>query len=362
MRTRTNPPLWLRVLPAVALLTLSSASSAWDGTLTRHTFENGNHTRDYLVYVPPDLEPDPAMILYLHGCSQDADDVAVGTRFNDEADARGFVMVYPEQNTTPNQSQGNGLGCWNWFRPDHQNRGQGEPSTIAGITQLVASTHGVDPRRIYIHGGSAGADMAVVMAANYPDLYAALGALAGCPFQSCTDETGELAYLAMGEHARPLPVFVVQGTADTTNPYAAGTALVQQWLGTNDFADDGLLNNSVSRLPESTDGYSSAEGNGFAYDVEHYADSDAESEDCSILDYWIIQGMGHTYPSGDPDGSFTTPNGPDVTAAAADFFLAHPMPDPGEPVCAALPEPGLAALLASGLALLAALARRRLRG
>ena len=353
---KTTVTLRVRALIAgtLATLLLATVAAADHGSLTRHTFPNGNHTRDYLVYVPPDVGADPVpMIVYLHGCSQDADDVAVGTRFNAEADRRGMIVVYPEQNTTSNQSQGNGLGCWNWFRPDHQFRGQGEPSTIAGITQLVAQTQNVDPRRIYILGASAGADMAVIMGATYPDLYAAIGALAGCPYLSCTDEGGDLAYAAMGQYARPVPVLVMQGTADTTNPYPAGTALVQQWLGTNDFADDGLANSSVSRLPAATDTFSSEEGNGFAYRIEHYEDADA----CPLLDYWIVEGMGHVYPSGDPQGSFTTPDGPDITAGATDFFLAHPMLAAGVPLC--LPEPGEVLMLASGIALLAALGRRR---
>lgn len=350
------------VAAAVAMLALAPGAAAWDGTWSGpHSYANGNHTRDYYVYVPPDLEPQPAMVVYLHGCGQTAEIAAVGTRFRDEADARRMIVVFPEQNTTPNQSQGNGIGCWNWFRPDHQLRGQGEPGTIAGITEGVAAAHGVDPRRIYIHGASAGADMAVIMAANYPDLYAALGALAGCPFLSCSDGTGELAYQAMGSFARQVPTIIGQGTADPINNFAAGEALVQQWLGTNDFADDGLANNSVSRVPASTESYSVEEGNGFAYDVQHFADSDPETEDCNILDFYIVHGLGHMYPGGDPADPDATAAGPDATAAVTEFFLAHPMADPGESVCTPLPEPGGLPLFASGAALLAPLARRRIR-
>jgi hypothetical protein len=38
---------------------------------------------------------------------------------------------------------------------------------------------------------------------------------------------------------------------------------------------------------------------------------------------WLIHGLGHDYPGGDPRGSFTDPIGPDVTAGAWDYFDLH---------------------------------------
>ena len=336
----------LLVILAVAALALPSPALGEGGSFTRHTYPNGNHTRDYLLYVPAGAGAGSPVLVYLHGCSQTAADAAVGTRFNRLADERGFIVVYPEQLTTPNQAQGNGIGCWNWFRPDHQMRDAGEPATLAGITRTVVDTYGADPRRVYVHGASAGADMAVVMGATYPDVYAAVGALAGCPYASCLDATGGLAYVAMGPRARTVPVFIGQGTHDTTNPMPAGAMLVEQWLGSNDLADDGLTNGSDPRLADSSESHDAAEGNGYAYTVDHYVDAHG----CALLDYVLVTGLGHAYPSGDPAGSFTDPRGPDATAAAWDFFAAQVMPEPGAPpsVCSEDPEPPSPGPTASG--------------
>ena len=39
--------------------------------------------------------------------------------------------------------------------------------------------------------------------------------------------------------------------------------------------------------------------------------------------------MTHAYPDGDPRYGFTNPRGPNVTKAAYEFFMAHPMKKKG---------------------------------
>jgi poly(3-hydroxybutyrate) depolymerase len=197
-------------------------------------------------------------------------------------------------------------------------------------------------------GPSAGADMTVNMGAAYPDLFAAIGVLAGCAYASCTDVTGAVAYQQMGAHARVMPVFAVQSSTDNLNPLPLGESMVQQWLSTDDWADDGALNGSISRTPASVDnrGFdeSSLSGLGspgdlcvrnqhwgcpggalglktYPYSVEHFLDGRGRS----LVDFWIIQGATHAYPDGDPRYGWTDPIGPNVTRAAYDFFMAHPM-------------------------------------
>ncbi|HET6794556.1 MAG TPA: PHB depolymerase family esterase, partial [Acidimicrobiales bacterium] len=306
--------------------------------------------RRYWLYLPPGTRAGMPVVVYLHGCTQDAPMGALESGFNRLADAAHLIVVYPEQTVTPGSSaplaDGNGEACWNWFLPQDQVRGEGEPATIAGITERVVGEYGADRSRVFVEGVSAGADMAVILGATYPDRYAAIGAIAGCPYATCSDLSGRLAYQAMGSHHRVVPAYIEQGTADTLNAYPLGAALVQQWLGTDDLADDGAADGSVGRVPASTTDYgfdqSPSPGTGdacvqpsnfpcpggvvgfqhtYPYTVQKYADG----RGCDVVDFWTIHGLEHAYPDAPTNATFSDPLGPDITTAAYRFFMAHPM-------------------------------------
>ncbi|HUP92461.1 MAG TPA: PHB depolymerase family esterase [Solimonas sp.] len=324
------------------------------GTFSQCRFtEPGLPARDYYVYAPSTLKPGPVpLVVYLHGCTQTAPDAAAGVRWNELAERHGFIVAYPEQYApAPDQDQvddGNGSGCWNWFRPEHINRGSGEPATIAGIARAVMGAYDIDPARVYILGASAGGSMSSAVGASYPDLFAAIAIVAGTPYAGA-DLDGELAAQAMGEFARVMPVMVIHGTSDEAALFPLGVAAVQQWLGTDDRVDDGAENGSIARTPEAIEHHgfdpSLIAGLGqlgdvcldgsrgvpcpagalgldsYPYSIAHYLDALGQP----LVDFWVIHGSGHTYVGGDRRGSFTDPHGPDITTAAYEFFLAHPM-------------------------------------
>jgi poly(hydroxyalkanoate) depolymerase family esterase len=213
------------------------------GSFEAHEFSNHAGSRGYKVYLPAAKSDAPrAMIVMLHGCTQSADDFAAGTQMNRLADEHGFVVVYPEQAPHANASK-----CWNWFKPQDQLHGAGEPSLIAGIVSEVARRHAADPHRIFVAGLSAGAAMAVVLGETYPELFAGVGAHSGLPYGSAHDIPSALVAMKGGRSGMPgltcvpgvagtprrkavqaVPVIVFHGDRDHTVQQTNGAHIVQQ--------------------------------------------------------------------------------------------------------------------------------------
>ncbi|HYI45030.1 MAG TPA: PHB depolymerase family esterase [Actinomycetota bacterium] len=326
-------------LAVILLATLAAPAAAKpkESVFERHSYTNPAGTRDYLLYIPAKLKKNAPLVVYLHGCNQTADDAALGTRYNALAEEEGFVVVYPEQDPAANGSR-----CWQWFLPDHWHRDAGEPSIIAGITRSVQQTYGLDVGRTYMFGVSAGGAMSSIMAASYPDLYAATGIYAAPAYAG--DVTGQAAYETMGDHARAMPMVVFQGTADVLVNYPLGRTALTQWLNTDDLADDGHDNGSVSDQPTTENrafdqsvspgggdacipppsSFPCANGvTGFQEQYPHTIESFAGADGETLLQMWSIHGLGHAYGGGDPDGSFVDPLGPDVTRSAYEFFINY---------------------------------------
>jgi poly(hydroxyalkanoate) depolymerase family esterase len=343
--------------------------------------------RDYLLFSPSPSAPvapssgRPLLVL-LHGCTQTAADVELGSRMSQAAEARGWVVAYPQQAAFTNEGtavDGNGGSCWNWFLPANEHRGAGEPGTIAAITHRIVDGGGIDASRVYVAGISAGADMATAMGVTYPDLYAAVGHIAGCAYSQCGDVTGELTVAEMGPRARQVPTMLVQGSTDEVNNVAMGETSLQQWLGADDLIDDGLANGSVSHAPARTDSYvppadPTAPGDpcvyatrfpcaggavGFQGSYPFTVDHFETAAGGTLVDRWLIQGVGHAWPGGDPAGTFTDPLGPDITNALLNFFDENPMAADAQPV---VPEGAPLALLAAGALIAAGVGVRRIRG
>jgi len=325
-RLRARLGIAVALLVAVAAL-LPGAANAAAGTLSSADYTGPEGTQHYELYVPSTYNagtPVP-LVVALHGCTQTGDGFRLLSRWDALAEAKGFIVVFPQQDANSNNQK-----CWNFFQDAHMHRSGGEPALIAAVTRFIESSYAVDPHRVYAAGLSAGGAMASVLAATHPDLFAAIGIGSGCEYAATATcagyksadpiEAGKAAYKEMGTRARQMPFIAFEGDKDTTVPPINADQLVQQWLVTDDLADDGALNGSLPAVPvKTTEGQAPG---GETYTVRNYADMGS----AELAQYWVVHGMGHAWSGGDPAQPYADAAGPDETAAMYEFFVSHPAP------------------------------------
>ncbi len=285
-----------------------------EGQWLAANYANSAGIRAYKLYVPSGHHGQPMpLVVMLHGCTQDPDDFAVGTRMNFLAEEMGFLVAYPAQAGNANVSK-----CWNWFQPAHQERDQGEPSLIAGITRQVMAGYQVDGRRVYVAGLSAGGAMAAIMATTYPDLYMAVGVHSGLAAGAAHDLPSAIAAMQKGGQSGQLvsghtiPLILFHGDRDATVHPANADDLLRQRLTGKPVAAD-MAAPSVTKSQGRV-------ADGRAYTCETYRDTSGQV----VAEQWTIHGAGHSWSGGDGNGSYTDPVGPDASREMARFFQNCP--------------------------------------
>ena len=269
------------------------------------TFTSAVGSRSYKVYVPSGYTGQPLpVVVMLHGCSQNPDDFAAGTRMNEVAEEKTFLVAYPGQPQSAHMQR-----CWNWYAVGDQQREGGEPALIAGIARAVVDEFSADPARVYAAGLSAGGAAAAILAATYPDLFAAVGVHSGLACGSARDVPSAFAAMKggaapAGRNRHAVPTIVFHGDGDRTVHPANGDQVIAQ------ARPGSRLDAAVSqgRTPD-----------GVAYTRTVTADASGRP----VLEQWVLHGAGHAWSGGSPAGSFTDPRGPDASREMVRFFLAH---------------------------------------
>jgi len=291
------------------------------GRFDAFSYTNAAGARSYRLYIPASGAGQALpLVVMLHGGTQDAVTFAAATGMNDLAEREKFLVAYPEQPRSANAGR-----YWNWFAPGHQRRDAGEPSLIAGITAQVTSRYGADAARVYVAGFSAGGAMAAVMAAAYPDLYAAAGVHSGLAYAAATDLPSALQAMRQGPPhparlpapSRPVPLIVFHGDQDATVAPANAAGLIGHVLAAaSPDRHPGALPTTVT---------SGQVSGGHAYTRTCYQ----HPAGAALAECWIIHRGGHAWSGGVPHGSYTDARGPDASAEFIRFFGEHPAIPPG---------------------------------
>lgn len=213
--------------------------------------------------VPDNLPQGAPLVVLLHGCRQTAAEYLLGSGWGTLAERHGFALLLPEQRRLNNPNL-----CFNWFETGDIARGAGEAGSIAAMIHTIVARHGLDPKRVYITGLSAGGAMANAMLAAYPELFAGGAIIAGLPYGSAASAHEAFGVMGQGRvrsgeelgarvreaSAYPgpwAPVTLWQGEADpVVNPVNVAE-LAKQWvdvLGLGDVAPEQTRRDGVERL------------------------------------------------------------------------------------------------------------------
>src|SRR3954470_909220 len=205
MRRRT------RIAAFVAALAATSAASA-------DTIDIDGVKRSYTVQLPTKrLVP---LVVVLHGKTQRGADMMTRTAWPQGAKREGFAAVFPD-----------GLNhAWADARTKAGPALRGPPAGtddvafIAKLVEKLVANGTADPRRVYVTGISNGGAMAMTLVCARADLFAAAASVS----MNLTDEAAVTCH-----PSRPLPMLLMNGTADPLVPYEGGR-------GSSYYAADGF--------------------------------------------------------------------------------------------------------------------------
>lgn len=281
--------------------------------------------REYLLYLPRGMDrlARPPLVVWIHGCRQDPEQFAAGTRIARYADERGFVVLLPRQNRLANPER-----CWNWF--DRRTaRGLGETAIVAAQAADVVESFQLDRRRVYLAGLSSGGALAAALALHAPRLFRAVAIHSGVACGAAGDAAEAMQAMARGPkrgveetalQARAaahgearVPALIIHGSEDRTVAPLNALHLARQFLLFNGF--------DPAALPE---GGLPAPGRlslplfkGGRPDGDYYVGRRLAAK------LVTIPGLGHAWSGGDPAQPYFDGERVEATRLVCDFFAAH---------------------------------------
>jgi polyhydroxybutyrate depolymerase len=288
----------LIILVALALMTIACARWArpMSGTVERQLVVGGVK-RTYLLHASGPAKPGRALVLMLHGRGGTAAAMEQRTRgtFDKLADRDGAVVVYPQALGEP--------ASWSaWIEGTSALRPDDVGFLSALIDSLVAEM-GVDRKRVFAAGFSAGASMVYRLACDRPELVAAVAPISGTIPRDvvpiCVHNT------------MPVGIIGMHGTADAV---VALDALVRDgvtaWARRNRCAADPI--SSRLRDADPTDGTETR--------VDVYDQCAAGTQ----VAFFTIEGGGHAWPGGEARlTGGPTPRDFDAAELIWTFFQRH---------------------------------------
>jgi len=286
--------------------------------------------RDYKLYIPEhrdNVHPTKLpVILALHGCMQNPESFAGGSRLNQWADKMGFAVLYPEQSKYFNP-----YNCWNWFLPMNQAQSSGESGIIMAMLDSTAKKYNLDLNRVFLLGISAGAATANILANCYPNSFKAFASHHGVMYKGATDAFTAKDVVYDGSKESPermakkgyscsrlkgknklLPAIIIHGSKGAVMKSIHAVQVEEELKAFNDYLDNGKRDFSINNGKFET---TVPETDRYGYNLIEW-----KHEGHTYIKRYMIQNLGHAWSGGDNQWEFNDQHGPDATAFILNFF------------------------------------------
>lgn len=249
-----------------------------------------------LTHVPRKLTKAPALVVALHGCTQTAAVYDHGSGWSTLADTYGFAVLFPEQ-----QRSNNPNNCFNWFLSSDTQRDHGEAFSIRQMIERMIEDYGIDRRRVFVVGLSAGGAMTSAMLATYPEVFAGGAIIAGLPYGCATNVQDAFETMARGREHSP------QEWGDlvrSASPHRGPWPKISLWHGSS----DAIVNprNMEAALKQWIDAHGVSVRPRIEHEIAGHSRRVWRTEaDDDVIEAITITGMGHGVPlkvDGDSEG------------------------------------------------------------
>lgn len=263
---------------ALALVALPAAIvpiqavSFYSANRDNGSFVSSGEKREYLLYVPKILNrstPTP-LVISMHGAGLWGASQRDISRWNELADAKGFIVVYPSG------VGGKGVRVW---RAEPGEELTKDVRFISALIDTLKKSYNIDTTRIYANGLSNGGGMSFALSCALSNRIAAVGMVAAAqtlPWRRCADQ-------------RPVPMIAFHGTADPVVPYNGGPS----WISSRPFPNVPRWTANFAKRNRCD---STAADSVIAPDVVRRAYTGCAGGAPVVL--YTIRGGGHTWPGG----------------------------------------------------------------
>lgn len=157
------------LLLSIAILTTSAQD------VERQSFEFGDTTRTYSMYLPSSIEKNAPLVVYAHGYSS-------RTRYvkdlNTAAERHGFAVCYPDGAPDSREKDG-----WNVGYPSQFNMPNNEQDFFKALLDEVCSRFSLSRTNVFLTGMSNGGDLCYHFAYTCPNLFKAYASVSGLTFE-----------------------------------------------------------------------------------------------------------------------------------------------------------------------------------